>query len=214
MSQSTKQRGRRKDPALIERRRREILQTAAAFFAREGYPDTDIQHIADRLGVAKGTIYRYFPSKEKLFLAATDAGMRDLHAFVLAGYADLSDPLDRLRAAIRAYLEFFKLHPELTELLIIERAEFRDRKKHTYFEHQQNNACEWHEVFSELVRKGRVRDIPVSRIMDVISDLVYGTMFTNHFSGRHKPLDAQAQDIVDVFFNGILTPAERRRRES
>jgi hypothetical protein len=52
--------------------------------------------------------------------------------------------------------------------------------------------------------------VPVSRIMDVLSDLVYGTMFTNHFSGRHKPVEVQAEDILDVVFHGILTERERR----
>jgi hypothetical protein len=35
-------------------------------------------------------------------------------------------------------------------------------------------------------------------------------MFTNHFAGRDKPFDAQAQDILDVVFNGILSDAERK----
>jgi hypothetical protein len=50
--------------------------------------------------------------------------------------------------------------------------------------------------------------------MNVLGDLVYGTMFTNHFSGRHRPLADQAEDILDVVFHGILTPAERRRRRA
>ncbi len=37
-------------------------------------------------------------------------------------------------------------------------------------------------------------------------------MFTNHFSGRHKPVDAQAEDILDIAFLGILGEEERRRR--
>ena len=63
-----------------------------------------------------------------------------------------------------------------------------------------------------LIDTGRVRDIPLSRIDDVMSDLVYGTMVTNHFSGRHKPLDVQAEDILDIAFYGILSDRERRRR--
>ncbi len=53
-----------------------------------------------------------------------------------------------------------------------------------------------------------MRRIPVDRIVEVISDLVYGAMFTNHFTGRHKPLEIQTQDILDVVFYGILTDKE------
>ena len=39
---------------------------------------------------------------------------------------------------------------------------------------------------------------------------MYGTMFTNHFSGRHKPLECQAKDlVVDVLFFGLLSDTER-----
>jgi hypothetical protein len=97
-------------------------------------------------------------------------------------------------------------------LLILERAEFRDRKAPTYNEHRQANEVQWRETFADLIAAGRVRDVPVGRVLDVIGDLVYGTMFTNHFTGRHKSLATQARDIVDVLFFGLLTPAERRRR--
>jgi len=45
------------------RREEEILEAAAIFFAECGYSEADTQTLADRLGVGKGTIYRYFPSK-------------------------------------------------------------------------------------------------------------------------------------------------------
>ena len=58
-----------------------------------------------------------------------------------------------------------------------------------------------------------VRDVPVERITDVLCYLVYGTMFTNYFTGGRRPLDAQVEDLLDISFNGILTESERRRRE-
>lgn len=216
---ATRRPGRPRNPELLERRREEILDTAARIFARLGFPGTDVQLVADALDVGKGTIYRYFPSKEELFLASVDRGMLRLRAEIDASIVDITDPLQRVERAIRTYLSFFKNHPEFVELMIQERAEFRDRKKSTYFEHRDKDECggknsEWSKLFAVLMAEGRVRDIPVNRILDVTSDLVYGTMFTNHFAGRHKPLEEQAQDILDIVFNGILTSKERRRRGS
>ena len=51
--------------------------------------------------------------------------------------------------------------------------------------------------------------MPLERVIDVLGDVLYGTMFTNHFAGRDKPFEAQAQDILDVVFNGILSEKER-----
>jgi AcrR family transcriptional regulator len=206
--------GRPRDELLRVRRQEEILDTAATIFARDGYQSTDVQLIADALQLSKGTIYRYFPSKEHLFLAAVDRGLHRLRQRVDANSALVADPLERLTKAIHAYLAFFRDHPEYTELLIQERAEFRDRKKQTYFVHRDARVEPWRAVFRELIDGGRVRDVPVERIIDVVGDLVYGTMFTNYFAGRHKPLDAQAQDVIDILFHGILSDRERQQRTS
>ncbi|MFO0842809.1 MAG: TetR/AcrR family transcriptional regulator [Gemmataceae bacterium] len=208
----TGRRGRPVDEPSRQRRRQEILACAARVFARNGYPGTDMQAVADAAKVAKGTLYLYFEGKEGLFLAAVDQGMTSLRAAVDAAVEGLTDPLEVIEQAIFAYLRFFKEHPEQVELLILERAEFRDRKRSTYFSHREAGKDRWHDLLRGLRDAGRVRDVPLERIDDVVSDLVYGTMFTNHFSGRHKPLDAQARDILDIVYHGILSEQERRGR--
>jgi AcrR family transcriptional regulator len=201
--------GRPKDEALWASRTDEILDTAATIFAQQGYHDTEMQLIADALEVGKGTIYRYFPSKEDLFLKAVSRGMDRLREAVTSAYGPVADSLERLTVAIHAYLTFFRNHPQYVELLIQERAQFRDRKKHTYFEHREKNIGEWRDMYADLIAEGRLRDVPVVRILDGVSNLVYGTMFTNHFTGRHKPLEAQAKDLVDILFFGLLSDRER-----
>ena len=51
--------------------------------------------------------------------------------------------------------------------------------------------------------------MPVERITTVFIDLAYGTIFTNHFTGRCRALEDQARDILDVVFHGILGESER-----
>jgi len=199
-----RRRGRPKDQELTARRCEEILDVAARVFAERGYAETDVQLIADELGVGKGTIYRYFPSKQELFLAAVDRGMRRLRAQVEAATADRQDPLDVIAHAIRTYLAFFQTYPEFVELFIQERAVFRDRRKPTYFEHRQANVKKWQDLVRRLIAEGRVRDLPVERVTDVVGDLLYGTMFTNYFTGRARSFEEQAHDILDTVLNGIL----------
>jgi AcrR family transcriptional regulator len=205
--------GRPKDESLWASRTDEILDTAATIFAQHGYQDTEMQLIADAIEVGKGTIYRYFPSKQELFLKAVSRGMDRLRLAVRSAYEPIEDPLERVTVAIRAYLTFFRNHPQYVELLIQERAQFRDRKKQTYFEHREKYVGEWRQMYADLIAEGRLRDVPVARILDGVSDLVYGTMFTNHFAGRHKPLEAQAKDLVDILFFGILSDQERTARQ-
>lgn len=212
VSDAKRKPGRPKDEDLLTRRRTEILEEATREFAERGFAATDVQVVADRLGVGKGTIYRYFPSKEELFLATVDLAMTKLRAEVDEAANQAQTPLDRVAAGVKAYLTFFDAHPAVVELLIQERAQFRDRQQPTYFQHRDANLGPWQELFRELIAEGVVRPIPVERITNVLSDLLYGTMFTNYFAGRKTSLANQCEDVLDILFRGLLTsPTEAAR---
>ena len=200
------------DPARWARRQEQILDAAVQLFAEHGYSDTDTQLLAEKLQVGKGTLYRYFRSKRDLFLAAADRVMRQMRQCVDASIEGIEEPLDCIAIAVRAFLTFFAEHPEYVELLMQERAQFKDRKKPTYFEHREANSVRWRELYRSLIAAGRIRDVPVERISDVMSNLLYGTMFTNYFTDQRHSVEAQARDILDIAFNGILSDSERQRR--
>jgi len=194
------------------RRQEEILDAAAKFFASHGYSEANVQELADVLQVGKGTIYRYFPTKEAMFLAAVDRMMQNLTAAIDAIMERVADPLDQMVGVFNTYLAFFSEHPEATELLIQERAHFKDRDKPTYFAYRETNMQRRKEYVRSLISEGRFRDIPVDRIGDVIGDLLYGTMFTNYFAGRNRSSAEQAEDLLDIALYGILSESERKRR--
>ncbi len=193
-------------------RQEEILETATELFAEHGFSDAVTQALAERLGVGKGTIYRHFPSKRALFLAATDRVMRRLQEEVNAAVVDVQDGLERLERAIATFLKFFAEHPAFVELLIQERAYFKDRKRPTYFEHRDINIERWRQLYRDMIAQGRIRDMPVEQITNVVSNVLYGIMVTNFFNGETKPPDVQAKEILDIVFLGILSHEERQHR--
>jgi AcrR family transcriptional regulator len=198
--------------ALWLSRREEILTQAARLFAERGFSDTDTQLLAESIGVGKGTVYRYFPSKRELFLAAADRVMRMLREQVDAGVEGIEDPLERIMTGIRSFLRFFAENPEFVVLLMQERAQFKDRKRPTFMEHRLMNVERWRSIYRGLIAEQRVRDLDVEQITEVVGNLLYGTIFTNYFSGQTKSPEAQAQGIIDVVFGGILTAQVRQRR--
>lgn len=204
-------RGRPKDEGLQARRQEEILDAAAQLFAEQGFAQADVQQLADRLEVGKGTIYRYFPSKEELFRAAVDRGLRGLDEHVDAAVADVPDPLERIERAILAFLVYFDDHPELAELFVQERAHFKGARTPAYFAHHEATSGPWRQLYRHLAAQGRVRDLP-DPDLDTVNDLMYGTILANHLTGRRISPQRQARAITDIVFNGILTDAERARR--
>ena len=193
-------------------RREKILDAATKLFASQGYAETDTQQLADKLGVGKGTLYRYFPSKRELFLAAADRGMRRLCEFIDNSVATIDDAAERIAQVVRSYLQFFADHPELCELLIHERALFKERKTPTYIEHREAHRDRLRLVYQNYIAEGQIRDMPVDQLLDVLGDLLYGTMFTNYFSNRQTSVEEQARGILNILFHGVLSDVGRQRR--
>ena len=191
-------------------RRQSIIETAAPLFAELGYNACEMERVAADTGVAKGTLYLYFPGKQDLFFACVDLGMRQMQQVVLKASKDAQDPFDRISLAIRAYLEFFEQHPQYVELIIQERAIFKDRKRPTYFEYRDANVGVWRELYRSLIESGHLRsDLPAERILNTVGYLLYGTMFTNHFIGRSVTLAEQHTAMLEIVFRGILSERER-----
>jgi AcrR family transcriptional regulator len=180
---------------------------AARVFAQSGFAATDVQVVADRVGVGKGTIYRYFPSKDALFLAAVEHGLVELSASMDATFEEpATEPLELLGTAIRTYLKFFRRRPEMAELFIQERAAFPQHHRPLYFTVKEGDEkkCQHRELFNRLRSGGHIRDIPQERFFAVVGDLLYGTILTNLLTGRPADPDEQAADILDIVLNGVL----------
>lgn len=194
------------------KRRQEIVSAATGLFATLGFANCEMERVALELSIAKGTLYLYFRSKRELFLACVDQGMQNLQARLEESVADVADPFQRIARSIWAFLEFFDRHPEHVELLIQERAMFRDRARPTVFVYREARRARWREVYAELIAEGRFRnDLAVDDLVDTVGNLLYGTMFTNYFSGRSVPLCQQYRAIVELTFRGALSDAERER---
>jgi Transcriptional regulator len=206
--------GRPRDTQLTSQRTQEILDVSTELFAKKGFASTDVQEIADRLGIAKGTIYHYFQSKEKLFLASVDRGMEMLSLEINRSVAGIEDPVEQIVLAIKAFLSYFDRNPYIVELIVQERAEFRDRKKPTYLEHRERNIKPWNMLFQGLSESGRFRNLNFDEVTQTISNLLYGTIFTTYFARHGQSFESTCPQILSLVFAGIMNEEERVKLES
>ena len=84
-----------------------ILNGALAQFAQYGYRRTSMEDIAQNAGIAKGTIYLYFKSKEELFAALAQQLLDEVERLVKNAMAEDSAPLDRLIGMLEAKFFWF-----------------------------------------------------------------------------------------------------------
>ena len=184
-----------------------ILAAVAKVFAQRGYHGTDMGLVAEALQSGKGTLYRYFRSKEELFLAAVDLGLRRLTEAVNASTAEAAGPRERVARAISTCLTFFDANPEFAELLIQGRAEFPDRMRRTWLTHRDAALGPWQELYCGPTAQDRVRPMPAERSLDVVGALVCGAVFGRGLTECGGGPESWIQDVLDVVFNGILSDA-------
>lgn len=101
---------------------RKLLEAAAQEFGRRGYHEAAITGITQRAGVALGTFYTYFESKEELFRALVRDMSQATRAHVADAVRGAPDRLAAERIGLAAFIAFTRGHPELYR--IIEEAQF------------------------------------------------------------------------------------------
>jgi AcrR family transcriptional regulator len=101
---------------------RKLLEAAAQEFGERGYHDAAITGITSRAGVALGTFYTYFQSKEELFRALVRDMSDAVRAHVAEAVAGAPDRLAAERIGLAAFIAFVRRHPELYR--IIEESQF------------------------------------------------------------------------------------------
>jgi AcrR family transcriptional regulator len=97
-----------------QRRRRELILDTAISLVEERGPDRfQVRDVVERSGVALGTIYRYFPSKDSLLAAALDRATSDLRERLAAATAASAgdDPADRIATLLRIVADSIDRRP-------------------------------------------------------------------------------------------------------
>jgi AcrR family transcriptional regulator len=107
--------GRRESKKAITRS--ELLLAARHLFSAKGLYDSTIEDLTLRAGVAKGTLYGYFQSKEELVLAVVADGFHELDLAVARRMRGARDLDDRVARAVDAHFRFYFEHPDFMKIL-------------------------------------------------------------------------------------------------
>ncbi len=92
--------------------RARILKAAREIFFRDGFADTNLDEVASRAELGKGTLYRHFESKAELYVAVLAAGGACFADEMQGEVDDTISALDRLRSIGRFYRRYWTEHPE------------------------------------------------------------------------------------------------------
>lgn len=187
-----------------EKKRQSILDTALKVFAREGFAETDVQVIADLAKVGKGTIYRHFGNKRELFLTTARHCVEQLGEFIREQVKDDPSAVKVLREVALSYARYYELHPEAIEIMIQERASFREQVFPTHLMYRAETRADFEAFLRGAMQRGELREMNVVDVTNAFADLLYGSVVSGCLEGAKGSLLQRVSRAFEIFLNGLL----------
>ncbi|MFA5970005.1 MAG: TetR/AcrR family transcriptional regulator [Sphingomonas sp.] len=133
---------------------RAILDAAAAEFGEKGFHEGSVSGITRRAGVALGSFYTYFDSKDAVFRALVRDMSEQVRSHVAPALKSATDQIDAERLGLKSFLEFVGVHKEIYR--IIDEAEFVDAE--SFHGHYASTAERIAQRLRTGADRGEVRD--------------------------------------------------------
>ena len=189
-----------------------ILGAATRVFARSGYFNSKVADIATEAGIADGTVYLYFKSKDEILHSIFDRAMARFIGEGRSQLAKLEAPVDRLRKIAEMHLE--RLGAD-RDLAIVFQVELRGSTKHMQ-EFSAAGFAEYLDIIRETIESGQKRGNFRSDIKPITAaKILYGAldeMVTNWvLSSRKYPLAPMAEEVLKIFLKGVGASSDAAR---
>lgn len=107
----------RRSPEAVDATRQNILKEALALMTRHGFDGFSMRKLGGRLGISAKTIYNYYQNKDELYLAILTEGFQQLYDRFSRVFSSTDDPMQRMKALGREYLDFGLEHANIYNLM-------------------------------------------------------------------------------------------------
>jgi AcrR family transcriptional regulator len=190
-----------------EERRQQILESAARLFSARRYDEVLMDEIAREAGVAKGTLYSYFPDKEELYFAVVFEGITRLNDRLEAQTRHrLAPPEQQLREAMGAIVSFLHQNHFFFRLMAAEDAKSEGGRG--------ENRRRWHderrrqmEVIEAVLRSGQEAGAFEIHHLRTEAQILRGMVRSAlHSHEEHLGVEEIVTTIMRIFLHGVQVP--------
>jgi AcrR family transcriptional regulator len=177
----------------------EILAAASQVFAQKDFHEVLIDEIAEVGGIGKGTVYRYFRTKEDLYFAVILRGLDRLDGVLSAALPQEASPVRRLERIAREILSFFWHQRSL--LMLLYRDEKSLRARHGGLRERHDRLVrQVQEAILEGIQRREFRGVDPYTAAEMFLGMIRGI---NIFRRDEDTIDALVAEIVGVFTKGV-----------
>ena len=198
--------------------RRRILDSARDVFFRDGFMRANLDEVAEKAGVAKGTLYRYFESKADLYVAVLTHNHEIFHDLMKDAGTRGDTALDRVRSIARFYFAHWLDHPDYfqifwavdNESVIGELPRAVIDKIASFWELNLNVT---HEVLQQGVASGELVPCDTWEVANVLWSIADSLIESDNTKARRqirrRPLEPLYTHAIETVMRGILVDPTR-----
>jgi AcrR family transcriptional regulator len=197
----SKKRGR------VKTRKEDIMRAAANLFSKKSYHDVTMDQIAEQVGVAKGTIYLYFESKENLYLGILEHTHETIESILVKEIEKNAPAPQKLKKVLTLIFQFY--FENMDVLRILTRDETRLIKEHYEFTERwrYRRLKLYRKILEKGIKEGSFRSANTELMALIIFGLVGSVMF-------FYPTDKSAGEIAEEVFSMISEGITASQKES
>jgi AcrR family transcriptional regulator len=180
-------------------RRSRILGAAARVFARSSFEQASMDEIAAEAGVGKPTLYRYFPSKDALFVAVFEHALDDLEGRLDRVLDDETDATARLAGLVAEIIPTFRQHLVSLRFLGDSAAEADRSKRRIFRERRKRIGRYLARAVEDGIRRGEIRTLDGGKVAQIVIGMVWSATATSHADNEEI-----GRDVLDILLHGLL----------
>ncbi len=181
-----------------------ILGAATRVFARRGFFNAQVADVAREAGVAAGTVYLYFRSKDDLLTSIFEESMTRALQETERALAGVTDPIERLRRLARVHLGGLGSQRDLAVVFQVELRQstkfierFSAAQLRTYLDHLRDAVCAGQQA--GLFRADLNATLAAKAIFGALDEMVTNWVLSNR---NHRLID-DADPVIDLLVNGM-----------
>jgi len=153
----------------MNKTKRKIFETSMKLFAEKGYDATSIEEITATVGVAKGTLYYHFSSKEEIFQFLVEEGVKLLKNSIAIKTSKLTNSLDKIRAIVLIELKILVKYESFMTIILSDIWGTGPRSKMC-----RNYVFEYIQMIEEIVEEGIRKGEIIEADANVIASGIFG----------------------------------------
>ena len=186
----------------MNKTKRKIFETSMKLFAEKGYDATSIEEITASVGVAKGTLYYHFTSKEEIFNFLVEEGIKLMQNSIDIKTAKLTNYIDKLKAIVLIEIKVVVKYENLITILLSQfwgkEARHKMCKQQVY-----NYISKIEDIVKEGIAKGEIKQGNPEAIASEIYGLICSALV--YKLRQEEPLDIMKlyHEFEGTVINGL-----------